>query len=254
MEAAADCESVAAAAPATSTPGVESDSKASNETATTGTPATTSDSKASNETATTPPRDAASPTLDTERRKGVVKFFSTKGYGFIVQTDETEIFVHSKEIKGNALQTGDEVTFEVGIDTEKNKPVAMSVTGGTGMPMADFVHKGKMFGGKGKFGKDFGGKFQFGKGYFPGAMPPLGGKFGFCDPGFGRQWGFDGGFAPPELMPCFKGGFDDFGGFGKGKGFGNGKKGFGKGFGMPKGFDPIALGAPPIIAPFMGMY
>lgn len=32
---------------------------------------------------------------------GVVKFFSNKGYGFIVQdSDQTEIFVHSKEVNG----------------------------------------------------------------------------------------------------------------------------------------------------------
>ncbi len=49
---------------------------------------------------TATPATAATAAATNERQTGTVKFFSTKGYGFIVQPDNTEIFVHSKEIKG----------------------------------------------------------------------------------------------------------------------------------------------------------
>jgi CspA family cold shock protein len=47
---------------------------------------------------------------------GKVKWFnSQKGYGFIIQEDDKEIFVHFKDIEGgaNALRDNDEVEFEV---------------------------------------------------------------------------------------------------------------------------------------------
>ncbi|HEY1063178.1 MAG TPA: cold-shock protein [Daejeonella sp.] len=47
---------------------------------------------------------------------GKVKWFnSQKGYGFIIQEDGKEIFVHFKDIEGgaNALRDNDEVEFEV---------------------------------------------------------------------------------------------------------------------------------------------
>lgn len=47
---------------------------------------------------------------------GRVKWFNTqKGYGFIVQEDGKEIFVHFKDIEGGAgsLRDNDEVEFEV---------------------------------------------------------------------------------------------------------------------------------------------
>lgn len=47
---------------------------------------------------------------------GKVKWFnSQKGYGFIIQEDGKEIFVHFKDIEGgaNTLRDNDEVEFEV---------------------------------------------------------------------------------------------------------------------------------------------
>ncbi|WP_276361942.1 cold-shock protein [Daejeonella sp. H1SJ63] len=49
-------------------------------------------------------------------KTGKVKWFNTqKGYGFIIQEDGKEIFVHFKDIDGgaNAIRENDEVEFEV---------------------------------------------------------------------------------------------------------------------------------------------
>jgi CspA family cold shock protein len=49
-------------------------------------------------------------------KTGKVKWFNAeKGYGFIVQEDGKEIFVHFKDILGgvNALRDNDNVLFEV---------------------------------------------------------------------------------------------------------------------------------------------
>jgi CspA family cold shock protein len=56
------------------------------------------------------------PLIPNIMKTGKVKWFNTqKGYGFIVQEDGTEIFVHFKDVEGGNgnLKDNDEVEYEV---------------------------------------------------------------------------------------------------------------------------------------------
>lgn len=63
--------------------------------------------------------------------KGEVKWFDVrKGFGFVVDEDGIDYFVHFSEISGDGfkrLREGQKVTFEPGED-DKKRSVAKSVT------------------------------------------------------------------------------------------------------------------------------
>lgn len=65
-------------------------------------------------------------------RNGTVKWFnSQKGYGFITDIEGNDIFVHHTGISMDGfrvLEEGQQVTFEVEINQEKNKEQAINVT------------------------------------------------------------------------------------------------------------------------------
>jgi cold shock protein len=65
-----------------------------------------------------------------DRKKGTVKWFnSTKGFGFITQTDGEDVFVHFKSIIGDgykSLQENDKVEFT--LVTGEKGPQASQVT------------------------------------------------------------------------------------------------------------------------------
>ena len=57
---------------------------------------------------------------------GTVKFFNaTKGFGFIIQDNGTDLFFHVSEVQGQEPQDGDKVEFEVG--EGRKGPCALSV-------------------------------------------------------------------------------------------------------------------------------
>ena len=48
-------------------------------------------------------------------KEGIVKWFNTqKGYGFIQQDEDRDLFVHHSEVRGGYLAEGERVTFEIG--------------------------------------------------------------------------------------------------------------------------------------------
>ncbi len=68
--------------------------------------------------------------------QGTVKWFDNqRGFGFITQKDNSDVFVHYSEINGTGHKTlneGDVVNYEIG--EGKKGPAAVNVTAVTSMP------------------------------------------------------------------------------------------------------------------------
>lgn len=73
------------------------------------------------------------------RNAGRVKFFDTaKGFGFIENEGNPDVFIHYSDIKGTghkSLADGEEVEYDIEFDDKKQKSRATNVTGPGGVPV-----------------------------------------------------------------------------------------------------------------------
>ncbi|CAE8601767.1 unnamed protein product [Polarella glacialis] len=137
--------------------------------------------------------------------QGTVKMWNDeKGFGFIQPSDGSEdVFVHRSALAGSdALEKGDEVSYDSEYDDRKGKTRAINVSGGTGQSQGGGGGGGGGYGG-GKGGGGYGG----GKG---GGYDSYGGGGGKGDGGGYDSYGGGGGKGG--------GGYDSYGG-GKGKSY-----------------------------------
>ncbi|CAE8629418.1 unnamed protein product [Polarella glacialis] len=137
--------------------------------------------------------------------QGTVKMWNDeKGFGFIQPSDGSEdVFVHRSVLQGSdALEKGDEVSYDSEYDDRKGKTKAINVSGGTGQSQGGGGGGGGGYGG-GKGGGGYGG----GKG---GGYDSYGGGGGKGGGGGYDSYGGGGGKGG--------GGYDSYGG-GKGKSY-----------------------------------
>jgi cold shock CspA family protein len=63
----------------------------------------------------------------TEREDGVIKWWGSRGYGFIIRhANNGEVFAHISDTQGFVPEGGQQVTFELGSD-KKDRPKAMAI-------------------------------------------------------------------------------------------------------------------------------
>lgn len=61
-------------------------------------------------------------------KRGTVKFFNqTKGYGFIIQEDNSELFFHVNDVKGEPKQLRDGVIVTYELGSNKKGQIATNV-------------------------------------------------------------------------------------------------------------------------------
>jgi CspA family cold shock protein len=61
----------------------------------------------------------------------IKRLVSDRGFGFIAQSDGTEIFFHRSQVQGGAFETlreGQSVNYEKGMDPKRNKEQAEKVS------------------------------------------------------------------------------------------------------------------------------